>query len=94
MDLFPLGLNPLAGLFPFNEILADLVPPQKHLIIRAFFRKMFYKYLIDILAKLVLSKLVFLDDKLISSPVIDSVLSQRNTKELTFAKFSISTNEF
>ena len=31
-DLVPLGPYPLADLVPLNEILADLVPPQKHLI--------------------------------------------------------------
>ena len=39
VDLIPLGPNSLADLVPLNEILADLVPPQKHLIIKAFLQK-------------------------------------------------------
>ena len=70
-DLVPLGPYPLADLVPLNEILADLAP-TKTLNNLSFFRKILCKHLINIFAKLVLSKLVFLDGKLmISGPVRD-----------------------
>ena len=60
---------------------------------------MFCKHFINILAKLILSELVFLDGKLIiGGPVIESILNQKkanknmtlwSTTELTFAKRSI-----
>ena len=42
---------------------------------------MLCKHLINIFAKFVLSKLIFLDGKLISGPVIDSILNQKNANK-------------